>query len=167
MKIKFICKLTDFFNREKEILKLKEEIKFLKKSYKLNELAYTSTIEEYQEKVSKMSANVVLENMLKREINWFDYEERDADYQKEYFNNAKQILENPVFLNEFNAFVVDMTKAVLTETDDDRLLKGDEDKLLLIKYSLNGLKAFEERIKSIKIPDKFENFKIEDLTEAI
>lgn len=112
-------------------------------------------------------ANSVLKNILERPIRWFDYEEQEESYQREYYNRAKELLENPVFQNEFNAFVVDMTKAVLTETDDDKLLNGDEDKVLLIKYSLNGLKAFEERIKSIKIPEKVEREREEDLTEAI
>ena len=167
MKIKFICKLLDLLKREKEILKLNEKIKFLERSYELNEETYLKTIKEYQVRVAKMNANIVLEKILKRPISWFDYEEREEDYQKEYHNKAKELLENPVFQNEFNAFIVDMTKAVLTETDDDRLLKGDEDKLLLIKYSLNGLKAFEERIKSIKIPEKKEKENFKDLVEAI
>lgn len=167
MKIKFICKLLDLLKREKELSKLKQELKFLKTSYNINEETYLKTIKEYQVKVTKMNANIVLEKILKRPISWFDYEEREEDYQREYHNKAKELLENPVFQNEFNAFIVDMTKAVLTETDDDRLLKGDEDKLLLIKYSLNGLKAFEERIKSIKIPEKKEKENFKDLVEAI
>lgn len=167
MKIKFICKLLDLLKREKELSKLKQELKFLKTSYNINEETYLKTIEEYQVKVTKMNANIVLEKILKRPISWFDYEEREEDYQREYHNKAKELLENPVFQNEFNAFIVDMTKAVLTETDDDKLLNGDEDKLLLIKYSLNGLKAFEERIKSIKIPEKKEKENFKDLVEAI
>lgn len=116
---------------------------------------------------NRLVANTVIKDILGRSIEWFDYEDKSEAYQKEYYESAQDLLRNPVFLNEFNSFVVDLTKAVLSETDDEKLLKGDAEKVLLIKYSLNGIKAFKERIESIKVPEEKHKPDINELNELL
>ncbi len=88
----------------------------------------------------------VLEKIFKRGIVFYDYDKIEDKAEKiRYYNSVKQILENDAFWNEYNHLVADMIQEVATSEEDRHRDKA-------LRFSINGLEVFKERLESLTDP---------------
>ena len=83
--------------------------------------------------------------ILKRSIEWYNYEELPYEGQVDYYNRSKELLDNPVFMNELNHMVADIVQHIARQSKDHHETE-------LLRMTINGVELFEERLKSVKNP---------------
>ena len=123
--------LKNWFINKKDLI---EEIKYL-----------NDNINVLQEKCGE--ANYVIENVLERGINWYNYKELDRVKQIEYYEDAQRILQTEVFQNEFMHYVADLVQFIAKNSPD-------HDTTIALRYSINGVEALKERLEAIVDPRK-------------
>jgi hypothetical protein len=101
----------------------------------------------------------IVEAILRRKINWFDYEKLDSVEQGVYYQKIYNVLNNDAFQNEVNRLLADWIEEVAISDNEP-----NRDKML--RYSINGLKCLMERLESIRDPKKDEPTK-DDLFNPI
>lgn len=125
----FIARLVE---QEKKIHKLTTEYKILSE---INETL-----------VEKATPELVIEKILKRELEWYDPKELDQEGRKNYYIEAQAILRSPVFQNEKNAYIKDLVDNIATKSPN-------HDHTIALRYSINGVQTLWERFKAIKDPE--------------
>lgn len=93
----------------------------------------------------------VLEQVIERGLDWYDYEKLDKAHQQIYFSDANQIINNSTFNNELNHYMADLIKECATmegtPLGTDKLIK-----LTNIQFGIVVLETLKERLGSIKDP---------------
>lgn len=102
----------------------------------------------------------VIAQVLKRGISWYNYEELDLGKQAEYWSRAQDILRNPVFLNELHHFEADLVQHIAKQAKDFQEVRD-------LRYSINGIETFQERLQHIKNPTRVESVDEDSLNEPI
>lgn len=103
-------------------------------------------------------ANDVIKDILGKGIDWYDYHKLSSDKKRLYYQEAQKLLRSDVLINEANAYITDLVKEIAYNSDSF-------DKVVALRYSINGVKALLERIESIEDPNKDES--MEDLHASI
>jgi len=118
---------------------------------------FTKTVEKIIEKPVG-DPTLVVEQVLGRGIEWFDYNELSQSDLQAYYQNAQLILKNPVFTNEVSRIVADCMKWALREAKDFDSVRD-------MRMNINGIELLKERLGAIPNPLKVVNE--EDLHSAI
>jgi hypothetical protein len=103
-------------------------------------------------------ANEVIKEILGRDIEWYDYQKLKSDARVAYYNEAQKMLRGEVFNNEIKSFVTDLMKEIAMNSENF-------DKVIALRFSINALEAFRERLEMISDPTRSEDK--ENLTSAI
>lgn len=106
MIIKFIKNIID---QEKRILSTEERIKSLEN---INNLLS----KEIEKLLSKSTPEIVVENVLGRNIKWFDYEDLDKTGRILYYEDAQAALRNRTLSNEINHLLSDTIEFIAKDT---------------------------------------------------
>jgi len=106
----------------------------------------------------KIKAEKVIEQIINRGIEWFDYKARDQGFWRSYFNDAKSIATSEIFNNEINHFIADLMKFVTYESDSF-------DKVLHTRTAIITLETLKKRLLEIEDPSK--PVSVEDIYEPI
>lgn len=91
----------------------------------------------------------VIEEVIGRGIEWFDYQAKDKAFWNAYFSEANQIVNSEVFNNEIHKFVEDLMKFMAYEAKDF-------DQILHTRTAIVTLETFKQRLKSVENPNKLE-----------
>lgn len=87
-----------------------------------------------------------IQEILEKDISWYDYENLNTEKKKAYFSEAQRLLRSDVLINEINAFISGLVKEIAYNSEN-------YDKVVALRYSINGVKALMERLESIKDPN--------------
>jgi hypothetical protein len=139
-----------------EYIKLKQEIKRLKKIH--DELIDENNI--LKERVNNPTAEKVIENILGRGIDWYDYAKMDFSGQQGYYQNAQSLLTNETFNNEINRFIADQIKFIGYESKS-------HEQTMHVRTGIAAIETLVDRIKSISGPQIKGEIPLEKSTEAI
>jgi hypothetical protein len=93
----------------------------------------------------KSTAEVVLEKVMKRGIEWFDYEELSDNDKKLYYNEIQQVIKNKSFINELNHLIADQVEYIARES------KNHED-TMNVRMTINAVDLIKERLEGIYDP---------------
>ena len=95
--------------------KLKQKIKELEseiQQLKIENDSLASIIKD------KDTAIELIERMIERGLEWYDYTKLDLAGKTAYWNDAQALLKNPVWQNETNAYITTIIKHIAYETRD-------------------------------------------------
>lgn len=149
--------LINIKNKENEDLR----VALQEKSKKITDLflentALKKTVEVLE--VEKKSPRKVVEAVMAKKIEWYNYQDLAPSDRFQYYQNAQSILNNPVFLNEKNYLISCWAKWCLEHAHD---FEGVKD----MRMSVNGITLLEERLGEIESPH--DSYSMEDLTAAL
>ncbi len=109
--------------------------------------------------MEKIKAETVIEQILQRGINWFDYKNhKDESFHRTYFNEANYIAKSEVFNNELTHYITDLMKFITYEAKDF-------EQVLNTRTAIITLETFKKRLESIENPNKI--ITVEDIHGAI
>lgn len=97
--------------------------------------------------MSEVDSKKVIESIISRGIEWFDYTKLDQGARRNYYNDAQYILNSEVFNNELNHYLTDLLKFLGMESENF-------DQVLHTRTGMTVLESFKERLASIESPDK-------------
>ena len=106
----------------------------------------------------KADPKYVLNKITKDGLQWFDFNKLSPQDLRTYFGDAKMILENKTFQNEFNRIVSEWADWAFKQA-------GDFDEVRDMRMSANGLIMFRQYLESIPNPHKPKTR--EEINEAI
>lgn len=136
--------MKKYFTTNKE---LKAEISKLKEELELK----TNEAEGYKRScfslLESSTAERVIQEILKRPMNWFDYTRLSEDEQRTYFKEAQMILKSKVFNNEMTAFILDLTNEIATKS-------RDFNEVLSLRAKICMGEIFRERLQKISEPEE-------------
>ena len=110
------------------------------KNFIVEILTCRKKIKELEE--NSKSPSKIIEAVLGRGINWYDYEKLDLQKQINYYNDAQRILCNETFANETKYFLGDLIQEIAVS---EAVINKDK----MLRFSINGLKTFIERLEHI------------------
>lgn len=107
-----------------------------------------------RKKIKKLETDLkdprkVLEAIMERDLNFYDYEKLEGQDKLNYYLDIQRVLTNKAFENEVKSHMADMIQEVAVSQDEEH-----RDKKL--RFSINGLKCFLERLNDIQDPRKDE-----------
>lgn len=94
----------------------------------------------------KSTPALVIERIMKRGIEWYDYNELNGNAKKEYYNNIQAVLKNEAFFNEINHLIADQVEYIARES------KNHED-TTNIRMTINAVDLIKQRLEEIQNPD--------------
>lgn len=100
-----------------------------------------------------------IKEIMDKGIEWYDYEKLTPPEKKLYWAESQRLLRSNVLLNEVNYFISDLVKEIAFNSEN-------YEKVVALRYSINGVKTLMERLEMIKDPSAKEVID-EDLDEAI
>lgn len=138
----------------RNLLKTFKEFKFWRVERKRLMEEHDRLVDEFEayKKLSNYSVakpEKVIEKIIGRGIGWYDFEELQIDKKLEYINKAKEIVENPVFLNEINCAVTDVIKEIALKSQDFDQVKD-------LRMTINGLELLKERLELISTSNLYD-----------
>lgn len=89
----------------------------------------------------------VIEEIIGRKIDWYDYQNLDRGAWKLYYNDAQYILNSDVFNNELNHYMTDLLKFIGVESENF-------EQVLHTRTGMTVLESFKKRLADIQNPDK-------------
>ena len=101
------------------------------------------SVSENYEKICQPKFLVQL--LLDREIQWYDYSNLEKQRQHAYYQQAQQLLENEVFNNGLDFLKKNEAFWLLAEADN-------QDDINKSRWFVSALELFRERIKEINSP---------------
>lgn len=113
-----------------------------------------------EEKLSKKTSEIVVSEIMSRGIEWYDFEQLNEADRATYRGNAKNILNNVVFINEYNRFIADQTKFLCYETKN-------HEQTMNIRAGICSLETLRDRFENIISENKEKMVDEEALNEAI
>jgi len=119
---KIVDKFTNVNAYKQEIKRLKERI---------NELVETSGDPRF-----------VVEKVLKKDLEWYDYTEMKTEDKKAYFLEAQSVLKNRILKNEVNYLVSDLIKHIATKSLSIEEVRD-------LRMTINGAQLIIERLEDI------------------
>ena len=109
--------------------------------------------------MEKLDSKKYIEDIIGREISWFDYQKLDQAKQADYYNDAQLIVKSEVFNNEISRYTADMIKWIAMESPD-------HNKTQHIRSLIVGLETLKQRLESIENPRRVKE-PVEDIHSAI
>lgn len=109
-----------------------------------NQVSEARTLLE-EDTQSKTNPQKVFEVLFKTPPSWYKFDELTPPEQKRYYQHAQAIVDNPVFKNEMDYMIAETMKEISYRSPD-------HDTTRALRFSINGLKAFQERLVSIPAP---------------
>ncbi|MFA6071899.1 MAG: hypothetical protein WC810_25265, partial [Janthinobacterium sp.] len=110
----------------------------IKKVLKKEDVVKKLQLRVWELEKNAVSPTKVLENVFKRGVVFYDYDNIEDKTDKiNYYKSIQLILNNDAFWNEYNHCLADMIQEVATSEDDRH-----RDKML--RFSINGLEVFKE-----------------------
>lgn len=88
----------------------------------------------------------VVEEIIGRGIEFFDYTKLDKGAWRGYYNDAKQIAANETFKNELRHYITDLLKFIGYEAQN-------WEQVVHTRTAIVTLETFKERLESIENPD--------------
>lgn len=109
-------------------------------------------VDEAQDKIQELQDSAanplkVFEALFLSPPKWYDYQELSHAERVKYFEYAQHILDNPVYKNEMAHFIADIMDEISFRSRDYPHVEN-------LRYSVNGVKAFQERLAAILDPRK-------------
>jgi hypothetical protein len=146
------------FNPFKKVYELNKKIILLYKTIDNRDKDIARLIEKNEELIALkvLTAEGFIKKMLPN-LEWYDWQKLDHAGKQNYWNDARSILKNPVFLNELNAFKVSIVNHIATMTTS-------HPETMANRTLLVALEALENRFKDI---DKPKNEEDEDDLDAV
>ena len=99
-----------------------------------------------------------LEDIMERNIEFYDYKKLDKGSWNTYYADATAIINNETFNNELNNYKTDLVKFIALESKD-------WDQVMNLRTAIITLETFKERLEAIENPLKVTNK--EDVFNAI
>jgi len=96
------------------------------------------------------SAEKVIDKILKRKIEWFNYDLLEGREKEEYYKKTQEILNNPIFHNEIKHFFADVVQHIAKTSKDFEEVRD-------LRMTMNGVEALLERMERIQNPLKQES----------
>lgn len=91
----------------------------------------------------------VIEQIISRDIQWFDYRKQDMAFWQTYYAEANQIANSEVFNNEIHKYIEDLMKFMAYQAENF-------DQILHTRTAIVTLETLRDRLKSIENPNKLE-----------
>lgn len=91
----------------------------------------------------------VIEKIIRRGIEWYDWKELNEAERKTYEQNALNILRNNVFQNEINHTVADLVKEIALKSQNWEEVKD-------LRMTINGIELLRERLSDVSEPKERE-----------
>lgn len=125
----------------------------VKKANEVLTKAYGDALEKNMELVNDISPERFIKNLLKKDIQWFDFNKLSQQMKINYYADCQNIVNGETFNNELNHYIVDLIRFCAT-------MDGvkPEDKLMVltnVQASIVALETFRKRLESIENPVKF------------
>lgn len=108
--------------------------------------------------MSRLDAKLVIEDIIGRKIDWFDYKKLDQGARSNYKNDADFIRQNETFNNEISHYITDLMKFMAYEATNF-------EQILHTRTSIVTLETFRQRLENIEDPKS--NKSNENLNETI
>lgn len=89
----------------------------------------------------------VLESIIDKKIEWYDYKKLNKQQQTEYYNDIQMILNTEAFNNELQHFMADMLKTNLLDTKDFN-------QVMNIRTAFVTLESLKDRFAKIENPSE-------------
>lgn len=142
-------KIKIYFLSRKKFLARKDEVeKIVKEDYRLMDAA-----------MGKTTPELVLEKVMKRGIEWFDYDKLDNNRKKEYYNDIQAVITNGSFINELNHLVADQVEYIAREA-------RNWEEVMSVRMTINAVDMIKQRLESVPDP-KQPLPSMDDINEAI
>lgn len=93
------------------------------------------------------SARSVIEQVIGRDIAYYDSSKLTYAEQKNYYAEAQRILRSPVFVNEVKHFVADLVTEIAKKAPNWQTVE-------FLRATINGQEALVERLGEIPNPEK-------------
>lgn len=150
-----------------KIFKIYEENKKLKKEneeLKKDVEDMRGDISQLQDQLMSLSsheesAKGVIERILDRGIEWYDYNDLDEAARRTYVGEAANIVRGDVMQNEYKRLISDLTQHIAMRANTENGEVRD------LRMTINGAELIMERLSSIQTPDDVETK--EDIHSAI
>lgn len=128
-------KIKIYFLSRKKFLARKDEVeKIVKEDYRL-----------MNNVMSKATSELVLEKIMKRGIEWFDYDKLDENAKKRYYADIQAVIKNGSFINELNHLIADQVEYIAREAKN-------WDEVMNIRMTINAVDMIKERLESVPDP---------------
>jgi hypothetical protein len=133
--------ILEQFKYRKKFLAVEEELAL--RAGKIKELeSVLKTI------TNKATPELVVEKIIRRGIDWYDYEDiSDINHKRQYFHNAQSVLKNETFINEIKHLLADQVEFIARES-------RSHEETMNIRMTINAIDLIKERLESIYDPDK-------------
>jgi len=118
-----------------------------------NELALRGNkIKELRAEINRLkhksTPEIVVEKVMRRGIEWYDYNDiKDINQKRDYYHDAQNVLKNPVFINEIKHLLADQVEFIARDS------QSHED-TMNVRMTINAIDLIKERLESIYDPDK-------------
>lgn len=89
--------------------------------------------------------NKVVEQIIRRGTDWYDYTKLDKQAWRNYYNDAQIITKSDVFNNELRHYITDLIKFITYEAQSF-------DQVLHTRTGIIALETFAQRLQSIQDP---------------
>lgn len=113
------------------------------KNFLIEVLTSRSKIKKLEKQLS--DPRKVIEKVLGRGVDWYDWEKLDYQAKLNYYSDIQRVLTNEAFGNEVKHYLGDLIQEIAMSDN-----QPNRDKIM--RYSINGLKAFIERLEEMQDP---------------
>lgn len=149
--------MFDLFKRIKSYFRTNK--KYRQESQQWNEAYSDLQVQIARLEKDSTSPSKVIEAVLGRGIEWYDYKSLSGDGRRQYFEDAQKFLRNKTIGNEINHIVSDLVqKGIITSLDSKELRD--------MQMTINGVELLRTRLAGIENPEKPEPSE-EDLHSAV
>jgi len=95
--------------------------------------------------LAQATPEVVIEKIMKRGIEWFDYEDLPMNQRKEYYNDIQAVITNKSFINELNHLIADQVEYIARES-------RNHEETMNIRMTINAIDLIKQRLENIPDP---------------
>jgi len=119
---------------------LRRENKHLQKDVDDLEVAYLRI-------VGKSAPEVIVSQIMRRGIAWFDYTKMEQNDWRLYYNDAQAALKNKTLQNEIKHFVADIVEHIARRSKSFKEIEN-------LRMHISAYELLKERLEGIENPDK-------------
>jgi len=132
---------------QSEIDRLNDELdKAISKKEELS-IKYNSIVEDNKKLRSFSEPELVVANIMKRGIRWYDYKEIKSKADREfYIDKARDIVQSPVYKNEIKRAVYDIMQHIVEFSKSHNETRD-------LRMTINGIELLKTRLENIFEPE--------------
>jgi len=131
--------------KSKKIDELKREIEYLKSTVKSTQRQSVEIMKDYDEKMK--SPTKVIEVIMGRGIDWFDYHKLDKNGWRDYHGDARAALMNKTLQNEIKHITADFIEHIAKRSKDFKEVE-------ILRANINAFEVLKERLEKIENPEE-------------